>query len=290
MPASFVATLNQAIFVRREHGIQLSAYLPAIVKNQAANERHDHFIGVLERVREVLRPRMPSEVVDDSYNNKPPAAEKPAGVMESLSNKFDRLELYEPSEEFLRALDVTPAATETTETPSDADFEAERLQDTAEAFLSFHLLLHVLNKLRTVISQTWAGYQQGSFDLVAASIITNTAIDIAHRMEEDLQPIMERFGGAERMLQTFFLGLCAAHGEDQAYHEQPGDEMNFRMYDAAEAVFWPTYLPLDAFCPLVDPKHIPEYKPGYYGKYDPASDRSKKTARAKFREAKDRPA
>ncbi|KAL1963061.1 hypothetical protein VTN77DRAFT_8707 [Rasamsonia byssochlamydoides] len=282
VPASFVTALNRAIEVRREHGIQLSSHLPEISKKQAADERHNYFIEVLECVREVLRPRMPSELLADSLSE--PSGDQPASVMDRLSNKFDRLELYEPSEQFLQAPDVTPATD--TATPPDANYEAERLQDVEEAFLSFQLLLHDLNKFRNVISQTWAGYRQGLFDLVSASLMTNTAIDIARRMEEDLQPTLEKHGGAERMLQVFFLALCMEHGEDQGYREQPGDDMNFRMYNAAEAIFCNTYQLLSAFSRLVDDWHIPEYKPGFYGKYDPFSDRSKKTAREKYQEDK----
>ncbi|KAL2007566.1 hypothetical protein VTN00DRAFT_9004 [Thermoascus crustaceus] len=97
----------------------------------------------------------------------------------------------------------------------------KRLQDAEEAYLAFHLLIHDLDNFLEEISRTWAGYRQGKFDLVAASVMTNAAIDIARRMEEDLQPILANHGGPEIMLEVLFWRPCEAkYGKDQVLQKQ----------------------------------------------------------------------
>lgn len=56
VPAYFVAAIDRAIAVRRDYGAYVSSLLPATAQNRASDERHSHFIGVLERVRDILRP------------------------------------------------------------------------------------------------------------------------------------------------------------------------------------------------------------------------------------------
>lgn len=55
VPRTFVDCLTRAISVRRSHGEAVPR------TDEKSDETHGHFIGILEHVRDVLRPRMPSE-------------------------------------------------------------------------------------------------------------------------------------------------------------------------------------------------------------------------------------
>jgi hypothetical protein len=88
------------------------------------------------------------------------------------------LELFEPSEEFLNGPIATPSVLNE-ELPSAAHYEAEQLHDFGEAFFLFQLLVQDLNKIQNVIQETWSGYKMRVFNLVSASVMTNTAVDIA---------------------------------------------------------------------------------------------------------------
>lgn len=272
IPRTFVTALNQAISVRRNHGMELGSQQPDVQETRDSDERHGYFIGILERVHDVLRPRMPADEMPGSQ----------ADAAQKLANRFDGLNVEEPSEAFLQSPDVSLPDSE----PSipEANYEAGRLQDFEEAFLSFTLLIADLNKMRTVIIQTWEGYKQGIFNLVSASLTTNTAFDLARSMEQEMKPLLDKHGGSEKMLQLYFLGLCMENGEDQAYKERPGDAMNFKMYEQTKNIYWPTYQLLNAFIPMVDSRHIPQYRSGFYGTYVPTSNRETKSAREKFQE------
>ena len=263
VPGTFISALDRAISVRQSHGSQAAALQPNTPETRDSNESHGFFIGVLQRVRDVLRPRMSRDHVAPKISTE----DLPADTTQKLTNKFEGLEIQEPSEAFLQASDVVVSKGEA-EKP-DAIYEAERLHDIGEALFLFTLLMQDYNELRSVIIHTWNHYDMEIYGLVIAALTTNTAIDLARSMEEEIKPILAEHGGSEKLLQLYYLVLCADKGEDQATLERSGDAMNFRMYEVSKNIYWPTYQSLKAFAKMVDSRHIPEYKPGYYGTYDP---------------------
>ncbi|KAL1977948.1 hypothetical protein VTN31DRAFT_807 [Thermomyces dupontii] len=270
VPTSFISALNRAIAVRRSYGAEITSRLPKIPQVEESNQRHNYFIRILEHVRDVLRPWMPSEQRDEGPDQ--------------LANRFEKLEVEEPSEAFVQTANVPPAKKDENAEQPDANYVAERLQDIEEAYFAFMLMIQDFNKLRSVINQTWAGYKMGAFSLVAASLTMNTALDLARGIEEEIKEVLDKHGGSEKLLVAYFLALCMERGENEAYREKPGDGMKFRMYEDTKNFYWPTYMLLRSFADLVVEGQVPQYKPGYYGTYDPKSDRSAKDARGKFLE------
>lgn len=268
VPLGFVGAINRAISVRRKHREQVGG------KDEKSDERHSFFIGILEHVHNVLRPRMPPEYVGGT--------EPSTRSADASTNKFEGLEVEEPSEQFLRAPDISQANSK----PADRAKYEVRQEDSEDAYLVFSLILEDYNKFRTLIHKTWAGFKEGVFDLVSASIMTNTAIDLARRLEEDATPLFDKCEGSERMLQKFWLATCITYGQDETAKEHPDDDMNFSMYKVSETFFWPTHMLLEAFLRVIEPGSMPIMKPGYFGIYEPTSDRSKMTDREKFKEDK----
>jgi hypothetical protein len=281
VPGEFVAVLNRAISVRQEHAAGLPPDLERPGQKEASDASHSFFVGVLESVRDILRVRMPSDVVFE-FVGKPPGSAAAADAAEKLSNKFDHLELYEPSEEWLATQDI-PSQPKPQPEPR---YEADRPQDDEEAYFAFQLLLEDLNNFRNFIRRTWVKYQQGALDLIAASISTNTAIDLARRMEDELQTLCARHGGTEKMLHMLYSMHCIHKGTLPTIKERPTDDLNFNMYNVADSLFLPPLMVIRSFTDMVSSRNIPHYKPGYYGTYDPSSDRSKMSAREKFLEDK----
>ncbi|KAB8210968.1 hypothetical protein BDV34DRAFT_220143 [Aspergillus parasiticus] len=126
----------------------------------------------------------------------------------------------------------------------------------------------------------------GQYDLVAASLMTNTALDLARCLEDDAKPLFDQFGGPKQMLTVMSLALYSEKGGGPAFREKPGDDMNYRMWEVSSGIFCLVYQVLQSFVPVVDAQHIPQYKPDFHGQYDPTRDRTKKTAREKFAEDK----
>ncbi|RAK80206.1 uncharacterized protein BO72DRAFT_525450 [Aspergillus fijiensis CBS 313.89] len=277
VPASFVTVLDRATSVRREHGNKARAKLSTNLKSRESSYRHEYFIGILEHVRQALQPRMSDENVEDpSIDN---VTDYKAN---NLANRFEGLEVHEPSEAFLQASDVAIPAP-ATEKP-EANYEAERLHDYEEVFFAFSLLLQDLQKIRAVIARTWKGYKLRTFDLVAVSLMTNCAIDFARHLEEEIQGLLNEHGGSIALLISLYEGITDMVGEDPMHRERPGDPFNFRTYNIAESLFIPTFVYLNSFHPLVDKHSFLPCRERSFPTCDRASDRARKSAWDRFEE------
>lgn len=243
------------------------------LQKRDTDDKHAYFLNILKKVREVLKPRLPNE---RAYTQKP-------NTTGDIINLFEHLDLEEPSEAFQLAPDVSSSAA-----PDEPIYKAERQNDMEESFFAFFLLLNDLNRLRSEVSTAWAGHKDGMHDLVAAAITTNTAVDLARSMTDELKSTFAKNGGAHRMLQIYHAANCIAAGTSQAYKVHPGDEMNFttEAYQLGEFSFWSASQLLVAFCNVLKVYPTPEMKRGIYGVYEPHTNRDKKSAREKFREDK----
>ncbi|OAX81872.1 hypothetical protein ACJ72_03785 [Emergomyces africanus] len=112
VPASIETALYRAITTRREYSIEIASRSPRDEESKASDDRHAHFIRVLEEVREILRPRFatnPAKYLADAGANKP-IVEPNVKILRNLANKFESLEVQEPSQEFVEAPNIIPDA------------------------------------------------------------------------------------------------------------------------------------------------------------------------------------
>jgi hypothetical protein len=264
--------LDATIGLRQSYSASLSEILGDTAEKKGSDDRHSFFLEILKKVRSILAPRLPSSH----------ASTKKTTTLEEAINMFDHLELEDTSEAFDKSPDI--AATPTSQ--NEPIYKAERQSDLEESYFALHLLLHDLNKLRAEVSTAWEGYKQGVHDIVAASITTNTAVSLARSMAEELKTTFSRHGGAYRMLQVFYAAQCIMSGTSEAHRARPGDDLNFAMYKVADVLFMPAALLLHAFCDVLKEGYHPEMKRGFYGTYNPASNRKSKGSRERFLEDK----
>jgi hypothetical protein len=154
---------------------------------------------------------------------------------------FEHLELEKPSIASAEPPDLVPAAP-----AQEPIYKAERQNDLEESYFAFYLLLHDFSSLRTEVKRAWIGYQNGAHDLVAASLTTNTAVDLARSMTDDLKNTFAKHGGATRMMQVYYATYCKMPGNPEARKVRPGENMNFSTYEVADALY---YLPFNFSLP-----------------------------------------
>ncbi|KAJ5365148.1 hypothetical protein N7517_008034 [Penicillium concentricum] len=266
--------------------MEVSRSFSLALDNEATQESHGFLVEVLERVRETLPPLMPKRQADTSGFGK---EEK------SLANRFENLELEEQLEAFLNAPDASkPAVPETTTGPSTtdmkakADLEAEMAPERRDIMFMFHLLSQDANTSRDIIENTWKGYKEGVWDLVSASITTNTAIDLLRRMEEEMKPALDKPGSGEKLLEASYIARCKQLS-DPHYEESPGDGFNLKIYSQTQDLLilpWRLLRDFTTTAATCDMHNPPTYEPATYGIYDPESDPETKSARERFVEDK----
>ncbi|KAK8079330.1 hypothetical protein PG994_003137 [Apiospora phragmitis] len=269
VPPSFRSTIDRVIAARSAFGAQLSRH-GQIDKKKDSN--HQYFVGVLEKVRDILRPFVRSRHEDDA-------------AADEITNRFTDLAVYEPSEEFLNAPDVErPVKVE----EDNATYEAETDSSFEEAIFAMTALINDLNRVRAHIRWIWSNFKIGRFDLTAAAITTNTAIDLVRNMVVDVMPLLAANGGIGEMLQRFHLLQCLIQGwKEKDVFKTPSpenfnDNVNYKTYDIMEGTFLVPYRMIEAFLPVIRPGEIPLYKEGMFGYYDPKVNRSKLTGQQKF--------
>ncbi|KAK2480515.1 hypothetical protein H9L39_06154 [Fusarium oxysporum f. sp. albedinis] len=117
---------------------------------------HYVFVGILEKARDVLRPR----------------------------NRFSGLKIYEPSPELL---DFTDIKRPKNAQGDDTIYEAEP---------------------KTSLEDALSNYQDGYFDLANAAVSTNTGINLAPNLTDQILPIIKDHGSACTILEKFSF-VCA---------------------------------------------------------------------------------
>ncbi|KAG5973861.1 hypothetical protein E4U55_000232 [Claviceps digitariae] len=271
VPREFGKTIQRVIAARSGFGGSLQDHGQVVPDQSAA--RHTHFVQVLEKVRQVLNPLIPTENLDE---NTPKTTE--------LENRFASLVVFEPSSEFLNAPDF--------ERPSKREndpnrYEAEPMESFEDAIFALTALINDMNQVRSRIQWIWSNYNIGIFDLAAAAIATNTAIELVRNMMDDVIPLLEIHGGLGNMLQKFYAIHCLMKGwslDDLQTSRRDcwNDDFNYKTYDVAEGTYFAAYRTLKSFVDVLQPNQLPLYKEGMFGYFDPRSDRSRKTGRQKF--------
>lgn len=288
VPASFMSVLNRAIAVRKRHyhwwNRQSETSIDSNSTKSQANDSHAYFIGVLEEVRRILQLRTPAEVVNDPSAQSIEETSTSKAAYARVVNLFENLEPEEPSEAYLNSESASTSQKPTSS--SDIRYGVEQAQSLEEVHLAVHCLFNDFDNIRRYLQQVWIGYKHGAFDLIAASITTNTAIDFAKRLHEDFLETFPKHADFERHINVFYALLCSAVNQAPESKERPDDEMNFAVYNDAETLLFPAYMLVSAFNRILEPGSLPVYKPGHYGVYDPLSDRASKSSRDKFREDK----
>ncbi|KAI3575800.1 hypothetical protein IWW34DRAFT_822834 [Fusarium oxysporum f. sp. albedinis] len=144
---------------------------PHTIQNTKSDATHYVFVGILEKARDVLRPRMP-------------AGTKSFYSFKDLGNRFSGLKIYEPSPELL---DFTDIKRPKNAQGDDTIYEAEP---------------------KTSLEDALSNYQDGYFDLANAAVSTNTGINLAPNLTDQILPIIKDHGSACTILEKFSF-VCA---------------------------------------------------------------------------------
>ncbi|KAF5975406.1 hypothetical protein FCOIX_7694 [Fusarium coicis] len=220
VPKSLAETIDRVIYMRSRFGAQLEEHGSEV--NDKSDATHNYFIGVLDSIRSVLRPRMPTDT--PSYDS-----------IEDLTNRFSGLNVYEPSQEFLDAPDIVR--------PQKADddentYEAEPQNTPEDAMIAYAVMLDDLTHIRSNIKPIWANYKDGFYNFAIAALVTNTGIDLARNLMEPILPIFEPHGDACAVSEKFSIVFAMMKGfsitEAKAWGPKGGDE---KMYDIADDTF-----------------------------------------------------
>ena len=300
VPESVIKLASQVVDLRR--GFSRFYEKQATDSTRTADLKHAHFVSTLEEVINILKP--PSSGASDNAENASTPISKGnttkaisdriSNGTEMLSNQFDHLELEEPIEiddalpASSTAMPTTGAAASKTDEKVShrVEYQSDNDEDDEEKYFAMYCLFTDLHGLRTFIGRTWDDYSDGRMDLMTASILTNTAFDLVRRMETKFFAALPEFESAQKLIQFFMLFISILRGVNPRHKQRPDDWFNYEVADVAQWLYLPTFILLDGFCDVIQPRQMPLMKPGFFGTYDPKAGRKAMSLRQMLAEDK----
>ncbi|KAI1808824.1 hypothetical protein F4811DRAFT_548401 [Daldinia bambusicola] len=285
VPNSLLDTLRRVIVARGGFNEKLAN--EGASADEISDAKHGYFLSVLRKVHEILAPKTSiadsplATLTDNPYAEAEAEAEAEA-TDDDFSNRFASLKVYEPSDDFLNAPDIErPKVHE----GDSGTYESEPPSSLEDLYIALTMLMNDLNKIRSRVEWIWTNYRDGFFDLAACAVTTNTAIDLARKLMEDVVPMFAKHGGLWEVMNKYHLVQVMMKGyEPFGRSHDITDNFNYDTYDIASDTYLLTYRLLEAFTRVVEPRVVPLYKEGMYGYYDPRSDRNSKSGYQKFEE------
>ncbi|KAI4645148.1 hypothetical protein J4E93_005948 [Alternaria ventricosa] len=170
VPSPLLTVFGRAIKARKE---AQAWYKSAKLED----EGHNHFINILSRVQEILRPLVPvARAVKPEKSN-------------GVDNRFKKLTVEEvadtsPKEKVERQATLPPVVT--------ADIEQSEEEAEEEFFFAIHSFLAGIHEIQDVVQDSWFKTQDFNRDLMASALLTNTAIDLVRRAESEFDLHLKR--------------------------------------------------------------------------------------------------
>jgi hypothetical protein len=284
VPATFIAVLDRAIVTRKEHhrlwqSKDDSSESDSRFQN-SAEDTHLYFIGVLEKVREILTPlkcpqdpekinTAPSQEVSDASNH-----------LSHFTNQFDALEVEEPSEGFASA-ESASGEQKTAETPK-LQYGVDTFSIKGESHYAFTLILGDLDDMRQYLQFVWTGYRTGSYSLTAAALTTDTAIELARELHDDYVGTFPENADLETNMRVIYGTACFLADIDPREAARSEDPMDFALWDRVERFFYPAWLHVAVTLENATPGRIMTVGRSRISTYDASSDRTSKSPREKL--------
>lgn len=267
VPTSFVATLDRVI--KKRNGVSSKLAQNEKTSDTTSDKSHEHFVGILEKVQDILKPRVARISMGTEARN------------EDVLNKFAALELQEPSEEFLDSPDICR--------PSNAEgdkeiYEVEPQTSLQDYMLALTMVVNDLNRIRAYVKCIWSKYENDTLDLTAAAISTNTAIDLGRKLTEDIAPQFELHGGMWKVLHQLYQSAALSRGYNTGELFTEGQDNIYGIYDVAEQTYVLTLRIISSIQDTLEPGQIPVCEKGNFSYDDARSDRKSKSANEKLLE------
>ncbi|KGO75476.1 hypothetical protein PITC_081830 [Penicillium italicum] len=257
--------------------------------DSANNKRHAHFITVLEQICDSLEWKTNQPSKPDTKQPPPTSETESDGTNgDRFLNKFAVLTLEEPQE----TTQTQPAPAESKKIVKVNVVEEEE-SETADLFLGQLFfktlcLLQDLDNMRTFISITWSEYRDKKIDLMNAAVVTDSALKLARDLVQEVEADWRTsLTGRTDDVQTIVFNLAVyTRGISAAPSIEVGLPYNKNMADVAEWCYVPTKVLLESFAAVLQVDHMPVFKKGYFGTYNPKADRERMSLGQKFNEDK----
>ncbi|GAB1213302.1 hypothetical protein ATERTT37_002451 [Aspergillus terreus] len=294
--AEFVAQSSlpvpEPILVIARRAIKLRKHVTSWFLGQgdtANNRRHAHFISAMERVCQTLERKI-NESSNECRKNSPPTSstDDRDPDLDVFLNKFAVLTVEEPQES-QQERTVSPESQKIVKVELVEEGEDEETESyLGHMFFKVLCLFQDLHNMRAFISHTWSEYRDRKIDLMNAALVTDSALQLARDL---VQEVVDDWAASttspeENLQELVYKTACITRGIHPTPSPEVGLPYNKDMSDVAEWCYLPTWVLLESFTHALQDGHLPVFRKGHFGIYDPKANREAMSAGQKFNEDK----
>ncbi|KZZ92551.1 hypothetical protein AAL_06177 [Moelleriella libera RCEF 2490] len=270
VPATVLALAKRAIALRKS---VTALFLHG--GSSDSNKRHAHFVEVLEDICQTLERGRAAEA--------PPSAHSD---VETWVNRFAVLTVQEGDDDVKTGPDRR--AMVPVEAAEDEDNDDGAGDDcSSHQYFRMLCLFRDLRTWRSFISETWKEYGEFKIDLMSATIVTETALQLARELiQEVTDNVAAELSQGLKMQQLIYCAASIARGKPTMGSVKLGLPFNKDLADIADWCYMGIGSLLGSFADVLKDGSLPVYKPGYFGVYNPKADRAKMSMVERFNEDK----
>lgn len=166
----------------------------------------------------------------------------------------------------------------------------QQLQSVSHTHFRIFCLFRDLHNMRSFIRQTWEEYCDNKLDVMTASVVTDTAMQLARAAADEFikdPSVMPQIRMDQMKAQMMLYEMaCYSRGNDKPSSTELGLTFHVDMAKEAEWCFLPTSSLLQSFAPIMQRNPIPDFEEGKFGYYNPKADRSRMSVAQRFKEDK----
>jgi hypothetical protein len=258
VPDTIFELLRSAISLRKKCSSWFQQMSNPKKELRESDDKHSHFIGVLETVLEILKPRSRSagsgsdvrrSIEKMNLNGKP---DVPA---DESNNPFDVLFIEEDSvPEIPPPVEPrgVPQSKQTAPPPPPVRYEMEATDE--EILFGVFCFFYDLNELKAFILDNWRRYKDGTCDLITASVTTNCAFELAHCAETDFITLFPKCDTFKKMSRTIYDSMCISRGLPLPPNDRSDRQIYTCMMDVGDWLFMRVADVLDVALELIEPE------------------------------------
>lgn len=225
------------------------------------NSNHSHFIGVLERVEKILEPNSVSESTYSVQNkttaqNVDTTARSETELDKSI-NIYDILYIDDDNSTTLPDTIAAPqnAAPNTKSRPPPRKIIYEMEATEEDAYFALACFFFDLKQLRHFLFDLWRDYDSKKLSLMAASVTTNSAINLVRRAEHDLITSFPTLESFDEISKTLNAVIHNYQNQNSSKSQSSEDQLDASLA-MADFLYMSTYSAIQAFCSIVKEKGL----------------------------------
>ena len=229
---------------------------------EAGKGGHLHFIQVLQTIADLLLPLHAKQSSSDSIT--PSNQDKATSPLDDVSNSFQKLgvqdEAHKGVNEEEQNLPSSVGAGDSHDGPSLSEVMITESQIAAAEEIKFglHCFLFDLHRIRGFVRKIWRKYQAGVCDLGVASVVSNYAIDIVVRLEEEMFKTLRIVSDYEKVFLSLVCNTVRSMNPEQ-WQEALGDAEDYDNVplQAYDFIFMREYIIADQFMNAITEHNAP---------------------------------